>query len=86
MFQTVYTSAGKPGEGDENGTSSPPGGYQTVRNTIQSTIYVSAAPTTGSGPGGPGEGGAIGSVCAVPITVTVTGPEQTVTVVSLSRL
>lgn len=60
--------------------------YTTAGNPIQSTIYDSAVPTAGSTPAGLGEGGATGSVCAAPVTVTVTGPEQTVTVVSLLRL
>lgn len=83
-YNTVYTSAGQPGEGGENGASGPPVGYQTVRSTIQSTIYVSAVPTAGSGPGTPGEGGATGSACVAPVTVTVTGPEETVTVTATS--
>lgn len=76
---------GQPGEGGENGASGSPLGYKTVRNTIQSTLYVAASPTADSGPGGPGEAGATGSACAAPVTVTVTGPEQTVTVVSLLK-
>ena len=49
-------------------------------------MYVSATSTPGSGPSGPGEAGATGSTCAAPITVTVTGPEQTVTVVGSLKL
>ncbi len=78
----MYTSAGQPDEGGENGANGPPGGYRTVVKTIHPTSYVSVASTAGSGSGSPGEGGATGSACAAPVTVTVTGPEQTVTVVS----
>lgn len=45
-------------------------------------MYVTVASTAGSGYGNLGEGGVTGSACAAPVTVTVTGPEQTVTVVS----
>ena len=86
MLQTVYTSSGQPDEVGENGDSGRSTGYRTVRNTIQSTVYVSATSTPSSGPSGPGEAGAIGSTCAAPVTVTVTGPEQTVTVVSVLKL
>lgn len=86
MFQTLYTSAAQPGEGGENGASGPATSYQTVHNTIHSTIYVSATSTAGSVPSGLGEAGATGSACPAPVTVTVTGPEQTVTVVSLMKI